>query len=209
LSYTVKEVALDLNIFPSYDGDQVTFKTAQPGEAGASKVTIQLNSITDQQVRATSKAPVAKNDIAIEDIGVDQATKKKLRRIGVSSVDDLQEIERKNIDLRKVTDNTIDYSKLANQIQRSKRGQAPPRINGVTLSTGDEQLPCLVVSGRNLAVDPAFRPVAVVNKQLAEVLSSSGEELRIQLGDEHALGDDNEVILTFDPFALVRLKVRG
>jgi hypothetical protein len=51
LSYTVKEVALDLNIFPTYDGDQVTFKTAQPGEQGASKVTIQLNSITDQQVR--------------------------------------------------------------------------------------------------------------------------------------------------------------
>ena len=31
LSYTVKEVALDLNIFPSYDGDQITFITAQPG----------------------------------------------------------------------------------------------------------------------------------------------------------------------------------
>ena len=59
LSYTVKEVALDLNIFPSFDGDQVTFVTAQPGEEGASKVTIQLDSITDQQVRATTKVPSA------------------------------------------------------------------------------------------------------------------------------------------------------
>ena len=32
LSYTVKELALDLNIFPSYDGDQVKFITAQPGQ---------------------------------------------------------------------------------------------------------------------------------------------------------------------------------
>ena len=31
LSYTVKDLALDLNIFPSYDGDQVPFVTAQPG----------------------------------------------------------------------------------------------------------------------------------------------------------------------------------
>jgi hypothetical protein len=128
----------------------------------------------------------------------------------VSSVDDLQQIEQKNIDLRKVSDNTIDYSKLANQIQRSKRAQAPPHISGVTLSADDEQQPpCLVIQGRNLAVDNSFSPVAVVNKQLAEVLSSSGEELRIQLGEEHALGADNEVILTFDPFALVRLKVRA
>ena len=57
LTYSVKEVALDLNIFPAYDGDQVTFLTAQPGQEGASKVSIQLNSITDQQVRATTKTP--------------------------------------------------------------------------------------------------------------------------------------------------------
>ena len=30
LSYTVKEVALDLNTFPTYDGDRVSFVTAQP-----------------------------------------------------------------------------------------------------------------------------------------------------------------------------------
>ena len=75
LSYTVKEVSLDLNIFPSYDGDQVRFVTAQPGESGASKVSIQLGSITDQQVRATSKAPTEKNDINIDEINVDKATK--------------------------------------------------------------------------------------------------------------------------------------
>src|SRR6188474_3228283 len=76
LSYTVKEVALDLHIFPSYDGDQVTFVTAQPGQEGASKVTIQLGSITDQQVRATSKLPGLKKDINIYDIDVDKKTKK-------------------------------------------------------------------------------------------------------------------------------------
>lgn len=208
LSYTVKEVALDLNIFPSYDGDQVKFVTAQPGQEGASKVTIQLNSITDQQVRATTKVPSAR-DVTIDDIDVDKQTKRNLRKLGVNSVEDLKQIEEKNVDLRKVSDNAIDYSKLANQIQKSRRGQTPPRINGVSLSVDDDNAPCLVVRGDNLAVDPSFRPVAVVNQRLAEILSSSESELRIGLGEAHELTDSNEVILTFDPFAVVRLKVRA
>src|SRR6476661_10815924 len=72
LSYTVKELALDLNIFPSYDGDRVKFLTAQPGQQGASKVSIQLGSITDQQVRATTKMPADKSTIQLDDIDVDK-----------------------------------------------------------------------------------------------------------------------------------------
>src|SRR5579859_8219331 len=75
LTYSVKDMALDLNIFPSYDGDTIKFITAQPGQQGASKVTIQLSSITDQQIRATTKTPDKKNDIKIEDITIDKDTK--------------------------------------------------------------------------------------------------------------------------------------
>src|SRR5215468_7007939 len=98
LSYTVKEVALDLNIFPSYDGDEIKFITAQPGQQGASKVTIQLGSITDQQVRATSKIPTGKGDTKIDEIPVDKTTKKKLRKLGITSVGDLKQVEKKNAD---------------------------------------------------------------------------------------------------------------
>jgi hypothetical protein len=209
ISYQVKEVGLDLNIFPSYDGDQVSFVTAQPGQEGASKVSIQLGSITDQQVRASSKAPTARKDIAIDEIGVDKTTKKKLRRLGVTSVDDLEQIEKKNVDLGKVSDNAIDYTKLANQIQKSRRNAAPPSLSGVSLSLDGESGPCLVVRGDNLAVDPGFPPVAVVNQRLAEVISSSDKELRIQLDDRDGLQPDTELILTFDPYAVVKVKVRA
>jgi hypothetical protein len=210
LTYTVKEVALDLNIFPSYDGEQVRFVTAQPGEQGASKVSIQLNSITDQQVRATTKAPIAaKDDTPIEEIDVDKQTKTKLRRLGVRSVDDLKAIESKNVDLRQVSDDQIDYSKLANQIRKSRRSETPPKVTAVSLSRDDDARPCLVVRGENLAVDPAFRPVAVINDRLADVLSSSPGELRIDLGDERQLKDDNELVMTFDPFAVVKVNVRA
>ena len=32
LTYTVKEMSMDVNIFPTFDGDQVKFVTAQPTE---------------------------------------------------------------------------------------------------------------------------------------------------------------------------------
>lgn len=209
LSYTVKEMALDLNIFPAFDGDTVKFITAQPGQQGASKVTIQLGSITDQQVRATTKVPGAKNDITIDDIDVDKATKKKLRKLGVNSVDDLQQIERKNVDLQKVSDSDIDYKTLANKIQKSKRGQNPPKIAAVSLSLDEDNQPFLLIQGENLAVDPGFRPVAVVNQTLAEVMSSSDKEMKIQITKDHDFSKSNEVILTFDPFAVMKVNVKA
>lgn len=208
LSYTVKEVALDLNIFPSYDGDQVKFVTAQPGQTGASKVTIQLGSITDQQVRATSKAPGAKSDINIDEINVDKATRKQLRKLGVNSIDDLKQIEQKNVDLKKVSDNEIDYKTLANQIQKSKRNQNPPRVDGISLSMDESRIPYLLIKGKNLAVDPRFEPVAIINQTLAEVMSRSDTELKVRIDQKHNFADRNEVILTFDPFAFMRVNVK-
>ncbi len=209
LTYTVKDLALDLNIFPSYDGDIVKFITAQPGQQGASKVTIQLGSITDQQVRATTKTPARKGDIKIDDIDVDKTTKKKLRQLGVNSVDDLNQIEQKNVDLRKVSDTDVDYRQLANQIQKTKRTQSPPRVGAVSLSTDEDGTSYLSIRGENLAVDPNFRPVAVVNQKLAPVTASSGNEVRIQLVGDQNLAKHNEVILACDPFAVFKVNVKG
>lgn len=209
LTYTVKDLALDLNIFPSYDGDIVKFITAQPGQQGASKVTIQLGSITDQQVRATTKAPVRKEDIKIDDIDVDKTTKKKLRELGVNSVDDLKQIEQRNVDLRKVSDNDVDYRQLANQISKTKRTQSPPRVGAVSLSTDEDGTSYLSIRGENLAVDPNFQPVAVVNQKLAQVTASSGNEVKIQLAGDHSLAKHNEVILACDPFAVFKVNVKG
>ncbi|SAL05096.1 hypothetical protein AWB81_07016 [Caballeronia arationis] len=209
LSYTVKDLSLDLNIFPSYDGDKVTFLTAQPGQTGASKVMIQLGSITDQQVRATSKPPPARSDINIDDIPVDDATRKQLRKIGVSSVGDLQQIEQKNVDLKKVSNSSIDYSALANQIQKARRNQNPPQISGISMSMDDASGPCLLIKGRHLSVDPTFEPVAVINQNLAEVMSRSDTEMKVRIDRTHAFGRRNDLILTFDPFAFVRVNVKA
>jgi hypothetical protein len=208
LSYSVKEMALDLNIFPSYDGDQIKFITAQPGQQGASKVTIQLGSITDQQIRATTKVPGSKNDINIDKIDVDKTTRKQLRKLGVNSIDDLQQIEQKNVDLQKISDNEIDYVNLANQIKKSKRNQNPPKVRTMSFATDENKAYYLLIQGENLAVDPKFPPVAVVNQVLAEVMSCSDKEVKIQVSRDLNLSEQNEVILTFDPFAVVKVNVK-
>ncbi|NSL90806.1 hypothetical protein ECE50_028540 [Chitinophaga sp. Mgbs1] len=208
LTYTVKDLAIDLNIFPTFDGDQIRFITAQPGQEGASKVNIQLGSITDQQVRATTKMSGLKNDTKIEEIGVDQKTQKKLRKLGVSSVDDLQQVEKKQVDIQRVSDNEIDYKTLANQIQKSRRNQTPPKVKAVSLSVDDQQRPYLHVRGENFTMDPRYPPVTVVNNNLAEVLDYSPDELKILLQKDHLTTNEAELIMTFDPYTLVKMNIR-
>jgi len=207
LSYSVKDLSLDLNIFPTYDGDTVRFTTAQPGQQGASKFSIQLGSITDQQVRATSKVP-EKSGVSIDDIPVDKSTKKQLRRIGVQSVDDLQRVERKNVDLKRVGDADIDYRSLANQIQKAQRNTTPPTVRSVSLSREEGAPVALLVSGSHLAVNPRFPPVAVINDALADVLSCDESHVRIALPSSHDLSQPTDLVLTCDPFAVLKVHVK-
>jgi hypothetical protein len=209
LTYTVKELNLDLNIFPSYDGDEVSFVTARPGQQGASKVSIQLNSITDQQVRATTQTPVSKGDVTLDDAKVDPSTRKKLRRLGVTSIGDLESIEHRNIDLKRVTDSPdIDYSKLANLLQKARRDKAPPRVTSASLSAEQGLGPCLVINGENLAVNPDFPPVAVVDSALAEVVDSSPDRVAIRLAAGWPRAEVTQLVLTMDPFAVLKLNLR-
>lgn len=209
LSYTVKEVALDLNIFPTYDGDQVTFITAQPGQQGSSKVSIQLGSITDQQVRATTKLPEAQGEVKLSELPVDKKTRKQLRKLGVTSAGDLKELQRKNVDLQEVSDNAIDYRSLAGEIEKSRRQKRPPQVTAAVLSRDQHGSPALSIEGKNLAMNASFHPVAVVNDALAEVLSFSDNNLTLQITDAHRLSRENEVVLTLDPFAVLKVKVKA
>jgi hypothetical protein len=208
LSYTVKDMALDLQIFPTYDGDQVMFTAARPGEQGSSKITIQLSSITDQQVRATSKAPVTnKDDIKIDNINVDDNTKKTLRKIGVTSVSDLEDLEKKNVNIEEVAPEKIDYSKLANIIRQAKRQNNPPMVRSVSMSK-DEGIPVLVLEGKNLAVNSDFKPVAVINNQIAEVLSYDSSSISIAIDKNHLTKNENELVVTADPYSVFKVTIK-
>jgi hypothetical protein len=208
LTYTVKDVGLDLNLFPTYDGDEVRFVTAQPGQTGASKLSIQLGSITDQQIRQTSKEPITRDNISIESIDIDPEMKRSLRKMGVSSVRDLEQIEKKNVDIEKVGSKKMNYKNLADVINKSKRGSMPPTVSKISLSLSESN-PVLVVDGKNLHVDNNFPPVAVVNDRLAKIVSSDANQLRIEVDPEVMNSGKNELVMTLDPYAVFKLEIKN
>lgn len=208
LTYTVKDIGLDLQLFPSYDGEVVQFVTAQPGQSGASKLSIQLGSITDQQIRQTSKGPVTIDSKSIDEIEIDNETKKTLRKVGVTSVKDLEELEQKNVDLEQVTNKKVSYKDLADIIKKSKRGSLPPKVGKVSLSLSDNK-PMLVVEGDNLHVDDKFQPVAVVNNQLVDIVSSDPGKIRIAVDPEVMKQGKNELVMTLDPYAVFKIEINN
>ena len=151
--------------------------------------------------------PGARTDIPIERIPVDKATKKQLRKLGVQSVDDLEHLKQKNVDLDQVSDGDIDYSTLNKQIQKSRRNQAPPIVTAVSLALDEEDQPYLRIEGANLSVDPAFPPVAAINQHVVEVISRNDGELRLRL--EHDLQADNELVVALDEFSVVKVNVKA
>ena len=208
LTYAVKDISMDLQLFPTYDGDNVKFITAQPGQSGASKVSIQLGSITDQQVRETSRVPT-KNDISIDAVeGLDEKTKKDLKKIGVTSVKDVEKIEKKNIDLEKAGGVNTNYKDLTGLIEKARRAKMPPVVNKVSVTKSIDG-PVLELEGKNLAVAKKYTPVAVVNDQLAEVLSHKADRLLIKMNSDHLKNDRNELVVTLDPFAVFKMNINS
>src|SRR5687768_14209639 len=72
LTYSVQDLDLELQIFPQYDGEEVRFVTAQPGESGASGLKIQLGSITSRSIKETTREPTSKDDVEIEMLDIDE-----------------------------------------------------------------------------------------------------------------------------------------
>jgi hypothetical protein len=207
LTYTVKDMSLDLQIFPSFDGDDVKFLTAQPGQVGASKISVQLASITDQQVRATSKKISTKEDLSIDATDIDNDTKKALRKVGVTSMDDLKMIENKNVDLEKVAPTKkLSYTDLINKIEKAKRDRASrPKIMSAAASNNDN---VLTIRGENLAINLNFEPVVIVNDCLSIVKRFSEKELQIVVDPGVMKAGNNKVVVTLDPYSIFKLNVK-
>ncbi len=208
LSYTVKDMSLDLQIFPTYTGDEVTFTTAQPGEAGSSKISLQLAAITDRQVRESSKRPVDSSDVDLDSIPIDSEVKRQLRKVGVRSVNDLQRMEDRNVKLESVVRKKVDYSGLAETIRSARRSSVPPVVKGASLAPSTTGQVFLRVFGEHLAVEPSFRPVVTVNNHVVGLVSFHDGALEMSVPLSVLRRGDNEVVLVLDPYSVARLVLR-
>ena len=209
LSYAVKDMALDLQIFPTYDGDEVRFTTAKPGDSGSSKISLQLASISDRQVRESSKRPASKGDIKIDEIEIDGDIKNELRKIGVTSVSDLNKIEQKNVDLESVVKKKTNYSELADIIRGSRRSKQPPKLRGISLSDASKNSCQMDVEGEDLLIDHAFAPVVVMNGELVDLLEGSRNKITFSCPSSIIHSGDNELVMVLDPYSVVKVNVQN
>lgn len=210
LTYTVRDLNLELQLFPDYDGKELRFATAGPGESGAAKIAFQLGSITDRQIRETTTEPPSKDDIAIEVMDdIDDDTKQDLRRIGVTTVRDIERMEKRNVDLKRAG-GSVDYGKLANIINRSRRRQNAPVVAKAML-VGDEAAPHLALEGANLASASSVGdfPVAQLNGTPVTFVSASARELRMVVDPTVLHPGANTLRIALDPYAVITLDVHA
>jgi hypothetical protein len=210
LTYTVRDLSLELQLFPDFDGRELRFTNAGPGDTGAAKIAFQLGSITDRQIRETTREPPSKDDVSIEIVDdIDDDTKRELRKIGVTTVNDIERMERSNVDIKRASAG-VNYNKLANILNRTKRRQLAPAVAKAMLVTG-EDVPVLALQGSNLATAASVGdfPLATLNDTPVRIVNASAREVRIALQPGLLREGVNELRVALDPYAVITLDVNA
>jgi len=208
LTYTVRDVAVDLFVFPRFDDGRLGFNVAKPGEAGASKLSFSLGSITDRQIQETSNRPPTEGDIDLDDVeDLDEDVKQSLRNVGVRSARDVERLSERQVDVGKlVAEKTggkgkAGYADLAALINKARRRQQAPAVRGLSLSPHDGGL-ALSIHGDNLATEGHVGyPAARVNGREVPIIDAGPGHMRLALDPAHLIAGDNAISLALDPYA--------
>jgi hypothetical protein len=207
LSYGVQGAELQLQIFPQFDGEQVKFLTAQPGQEGASALKIQLGSLSARSIKETTAEPITRDDVAIDQLDdIDEEAKASLRKLGIKSAKDIERVEERNVDLEKVSDKKLDYSSLANIINKAKRRQVAPTVSNVGVSQAEGK-PVLHLSGDNLVLTeslPEF-PIALLDGKRVDVVGASDRHLELKVDPRRLAGRTSKLEIALDPFAVLSM----
>ena len=203
LSYSVKEVSLDLQIFPSFDGKEVRFVTAGANQAGSSRISLQLGSITDRMVRETTRGPLEQDDVPLEAVeGIEEEVRETLETVGVKSARDLERIRAKKIDLGRVGGKKIEYGGLARLIDRSRHS---PTVLSVELSRDGTVLRLLGENLQSLEPMPEF-PVALLDGEPVAVTTRARGELHVTAAAER-LGRAQALTVALDPYRVIEMRL--
>ncbi|MGQ0645917.1 MAG: hypothetical protein ACT4P7_00010 [Gemmatimonadaceae bacterium] len=211
LTYTVRDLELELHLFPDFDGRDLRFTTAAPGDTGAAKIAFQLGSITDRQIRETTREPLSRDDVAIEVVeDIDDETKQELQKIGVTTVNDIERMERSNVDIKRAGGGNVNYNKLASILNRTKRRQNAPSVAKAML-VSREPSPVLALEGANLATAASVGdyPMATLNDAPVRIVNATSREVRIALEPGLLREGVNELRVALDPYAVITLDVNA
>ncbi len=216
LTYTVKDVGLDLNIFPILDNGKVKFHMAKPGESGGSRISFQLGSITDRQIRESANEPPSKDDITLDALeDVDDEVKDSLRKVGVHSSRDLEKLDKRNVNLEDVMKEKtsggkkLDYGNLANLINKARRRKLSPQMSQLLAADNEDAIE-LRIQGKNFVLQQSSEyPAATVNNHKADIIHADAQELRLKVPKSALKLGNNDLSVALDPYAVMNVKLNN
>ena len=216
LTYTVKDVGMDLNIFPVLENGKVKFQMAKPGDTGGSRISFQLGSITDRQIRENANEPMRKDDISLDVLDeVDEDIKDSLRKVGVNSTRDLEKLDRRNVNLENVVkgktsgEKSLDYSDLANLINKARRRKLSPQMSNLNAKQDSDTIE-LQMQGHNFVLQQSEGyPMARINNHDAEIVHASANELRLRVPKDQLKMGSNQLSVALDPYAIMNVNLEG
>ena len=217
LTYTVNNVEFDLHLFPTYENGKLKFQMAKPGDQGGSRISFQLGSITDRQIRESGNEPLSRDDISIDSLeGMDDEVKDSLRKVGVHSTRDLDRMNQRNVNVEKVVETKtdgkkqLDYSNLANMINKAKRRKFAPKLSTAQgLSDGDAL--DLTLRGNNFVLpggDDTRFPIALLNGESVQVVSATEDTLHLKAPQRCLKPGSNQLSIALDPYAVVNMEIK-
>ena len=217
LTYTVKDVAFDLHLFPTYENGKLKFQMAKPGDQGGSRISFQLGSITDRQIRESGNEPMSRDDISIDNIeGIDDEVKDSLRKVGVHSTRDLERMDQRNVNVEKAVENKtqgekrLDYGNLANMINKAKRRKFAPQLSAAQ-GLSDAEAIDLTLRGNNFVLPGAHDtrfPIALLNGESVQVVSATHDTLQLKVPKGYLNRGANQLSIALDPYAVVNLEIK-
>lgn len=216
MTYAVKDVGFDLHLFPSYEDGKLKFQMARPGDQGGSRISFQLGSITDRQIRESGNEPISRDDISIDNLeGIDDEVKDSLLKVGVHSTRDLERMDQRNINVEKVVENKtqgkkkLDYTDLANMINKAKRRKFAPQLSAAQGLAGADGLE-LTLRGHNFMLpgnDSRF-PIALLNGETVQVVEATHDKLHLKVPHDCVKPGVNQLSIALDPYAVVNMEIK-
>ncbi len=218
MTYMVKDLALDIDAIPSYVDDELQFVFPKPGYTGkTTKLSIQLGSITDRQIFENTRAPVSKEEIDIDEVDViDEPVKKSLKELGIRSVEDVERLERQDVNVKGELARKAGrpaaaaYKLLAKIIRRGRRDRLPPQVKRVSLSKANDGSRALALSGENLVIDRRAPnlPAAELDGRQLRILESGPDRILLSLQDRHlSPGRKHALRVALDPDTFCQMAI--
>lgn len=95
LTYALKDIALDLNVFVEVDAQgNVRFRSSSPNEEGASTIRLGFTTITRPMIEENTVSLAMTGSPQLEEMGLDEDERKRLENLGVRNAAQLQNLQK-------------------------------------------------------------------------------------------------------------------